>query len=1320
MKRIYLCLLLCASFLNHAFAQTIWTGATGSNWETPTNWSPNSVPNATDDVIIPNTNNDPIVIAGTEASAKSIWVQIGSSLTIQSTAELSIYGAKALFGSISCALFNEGNVNNSGQLVLHNPAMPSIGGLFNLATFTNSAGGEILIGSFGSNGIGLWNKGSVFANAGILSIGRGEATGLVGIDNGGLFGNNPGGQIFIDRTSSAGLFNNTGGTFTNKAGIIIGELAVGSYGLRNDAIFTNNAGGQIRIDRSTAAGLYNKAGTFTNVAGIVVGASATIGFHGLRNEATFNNNTGGEIKIDRSTSIGLLNNGGTFTNVASIVIGAKASVGSQGLYNSSAFNNGSGGQVHIDNTTFAGLVNSALGTFTNVARIVVGANAAVGSYGLYNPGNFSNGTGGEIRIDNTTFAGLFNGLINSFDVSATFTNAATIVIGANASVDEYGIYNTAAFNNNVGGQIHIDRSTNSGLLNGGVGTFTNEAGIRIGGTVAVGFYGLRNVSTFVNNTGGEIQIDRSTTGGLYNQTTGTFTNAAAIAIGATAAVGNYGLINSKTFTNGTGGDLMIDRSAVTGLYNLQAGLFVNEASIVIGALAPVGSTGLHNNGTFSNDGCKALLKVSSDAVINDNNNGVSNSGNIIEYGSGASNIATNTGLVQNLNGGTFNITNNTGILTASVGTLWRGCTNTSWNTASNWSGNAVPTADDDVIIPNVINDPEISASAVAHSIEVLSDAALTIQSTGSLTINGGKNFSVELSTAVYNLGTINNSGRLIIGNLVTVGNTGLFNAAIFNNNTGAEITIDRSTIYGLTNASGTFTNASKIIIGATAAVGNAGLYNVAQFNNLAGAEIMIDRSAVFGLWNYYGTITNAGNITIGSAAAMGSTGLRNDATFNNSNCASLTLMAALFNSSSFTNQGLFTVNTTQPHQNTGFTNQGILSYPQGNAIPNVTNNTLIVAPISVCGYDISSALQIGTNNTFTIDGTWYQDAALTNGAATYSNNTFWSVTLDVGSTYPLYFKVTDPVNGCSYVVSISVTLKAAPTLGLIVTSPNVTTGQSVTLTAIGAATYLWSTGATSNQIIVVPPTGTTIYSVIGTASSGCTATLSTPITATDASLSVSSPAKLCVKSTPPTNTVVTLPVTMQVSGGLAPYTYNWSYKAPNSTSYKPIAAKGTTIGKVTFSPVAGTATLKLTGTKGNLNGLQGYKIRLTVMSNSQTSSAETLLDGSCLLGTTSSSITMNANNGNLNEIEAESRTHVQVYPNPVVDVLQVTIRGLQKKALVNLVDMQGRSVRRLQITPVDGLNQLRVPVTGLAGGLYTLQVVTADGLLHQQKVLKVH
>lgn len=74
---------------------------------------------------------------------------------------------------------------------------------------------------------------------------------------------------------------------------------------------------------------------------------------------------------------------------------------------------------------------------------------------------------------------------------------------------------------------------------------------------------------------------------------------------------------------------------------------------------------------------------------------------------------------------------------------WDGSASSDWNTAANWSGDAVPTATDDVIIPTVAtNNPVIAAlaSADCNNLTINSGGVLTIQSTvsgtGSLITTG--------------------------------------------------------------------------------------------------------------------------------------------------------------------------------------------------------------------------------------------------------------------------------------------------------------------------------------------------------------------------------------------------------------------------------------------------------------------------------------------------------------------------------------------------------------------------------------------------------
>lgn len=63
---------------------------------------------------------------------------------------------------------------------------------------------------------------------------------------------------------------------------------------------------------------------------------------------------------------------------------------------------------------------------------------------------------------------------------------------------------------------------------------------------------------------------------------------------------------------------------------------------------------------------------------------------------------------------------------------WTGSTDTDWHKACNWSLNAIPTASDDVVIPNVATYPVITGNAHSLSLSITSTAtnALTINSSG--------------------------------------------------------------------------------------------------------------------------------------------------------------------------------------------------------------------------------------------------------------------------------------------------------------------------------------------------------------------------------------------------------------------------------------------------------------------------------------------------------------------------------------------------------------------------------------------------------------
>ncbi|MBK9151480.1 MAG: hypothetical protein IPM26_10970 [Saprospiraceae bacterium] len=87
--------------------------------------------------------------------------------------------------------------------------------------------------------------------------------------------------------------------------------------------------------------------------------------------------------------------------------------------------------------------------------------------------------------------------------------------------------------------------------------------------------------------------------------------------------------------------------------------------------------------------------------------------------------------------------------------------------------------------------------------------------------------------------------------------------------------------------------------------------------------------------------------------------------------------------------------------------------------------------------------------------------------------------------------VTD-VNGCTATKSVTVTVNPNPVVS-ITGAIETCAGNSVTLTASGGVSYIWSTGASGGQITVSPIASTT-YSVTATDANGCTGTASHIIT----------------------------------------------------------------------------------------------------------------------------------------------------------------------------------------------------------------------------------
>ncbi len=83
--------------------------------------------------------------------------------------------------------------------------------------------------------------------------------------------------------------------------------------------------------------------------------------------------------------------------------------------------------------------------------------------------------------------------------------------------------------------------------------------------------------------------------------------------------------------------------------------------------------------------------------------------------------------------------------------MWTGAVSTDFHDAANWSGNILPTLADDIIIPDVTNQPIVTTNASVNAIDVYSGAEITISS-GTLSITGSTDMDGTLnieSGAIY-------------------------------------------------------------------------------------------------------------------------------------------------------------------------------------------------------------------------------------------------------------------------------------------------------------------------------------------------------------------------------------------------------------------------------------------------------------------------------------------------------------------------------------------------------------------------------------------
>ncbi|AYQ33213.1 T9SS type A sorting domain-containing protein [Runella sp. SP2] len=816
----------------------------------------------------------------------------------------------------SLAFDNQKLVENEGNLNLGNgkdrAAINREG-----ATIRNKAGGTLDVNATGKT---MFRNGGLLENYHIVTFSgspdtcfynlptgevKNEATFGVGSNGGvngaiinlGKFTHGSAGILALRGIGNIAFKN--GGTFLSAAGCVINSVSMNDLLINlPNAVFENKCATTFGSSRNPIV----NQGRYTHTAG-----SFTVGQMG----DVLQNSDYAEINVP-FTSTGSM--GKFFVNSDTLILGPQTTVTtSPDTYSThgTPLTNTSTGYVHSQ-ADFT--IRSATTLIDNAGKMVLGSQSTLIGTDMGTPIINT----GDLTNEGTANFNRFGGYgINN---SGTFTNKGRFETGNS----DKSLYNNGGIIENSG-VIEIDSVFRDAVLQeGNSSVFINTATGQINVDFVFG-NGIKNTAgNFINR--GQILIAQTDTVALSGiNNAGMFQNTKLMRIGGVGKIKQHGVYNTGIFSNSSNSQVFLQSAEGSGITN-QGGTITNQSCAYIESTSAI----LNAAGSFSNAGIikKRNDNIAAVSTISDNSGKIinedtdafnvtgSNSGATISITSSSASMslcANTRTLTATPSGGTFSVTGPGSVvgnvLTATgVGTIvvsyaynndpscpyfanqtievistetptglltWTGLVDTDWNTACNWSPVSVPTATNDVIIPNTTNKPIINTAAVAQSVEVQTGAMLTIAATKSLTINGSRTVAT-FDAGFHNAGTVQNNGQLVLGSTGSVGAYGLFNRAIFNNNTDGEIKIDRSTDTGLLNdIGGTFTNAAKITIGAVASVGGSGLLNQATFNNNTGGEIKIDRSTQVGVLNN-NNFNNAAKITIGATASVGDRGLVND------------------------------------------------------------------------------------------------------------------------------------------------------------------------------------------------------------------------------------------------------------------------------------------------------------------------------------------------------------------------------------------------------------------------------------------------------------
>ena len=228
--------------------------------------------------------------------------------------------------------------------------------------------------------------------------------------------------------------------------------------------------------------------------------------------------------------------------------------------------------------------------------------------------------------------------------------------------------------------------------------------------------------------------------------------------------------------------------------------------------------------------------------------------------------------------------------------------------------------------------------------------------------------------------------------------------------------------------------------------------------------------------------------------------------------------------------------------------------PPGSGISNNSNSTIAtsvpgnytlnMSPTGICNPPMQKIISLSFVPPTTVaasPGTICAAGTATNSTLTASgaSNYTWSTgqvgaSIVVSPTSTTVYTVTAQTGTCIGTFTTEVVVTPNPNVSVVATSTGVCSGgQSATLTANGASSYVWNPGNLSGSSVTVAPASNTTYTVVGTTTAGCQGTASVQI-------QVNSTPTLLVAKFPATGSVcIGDPVTLFATGAIGS-NYTWT------------------------------------------------------------------------------------------------------------------------------------------------------------------------------------